>query len=68
MRKRKCEKCGGIVFKNVITTYPLEYFGKQIMVNRVAVKKCQKCQTMIPTSKGKEKLARCINAFSKMIG
>ena len=69
MKKKKiCENCGSSEFKIIITTYPLEYFGKTIMVNRVAVKKCLNCQTMEPTQKGKEKLARCLSAYYDILG
>lgn len=67
-KKKMCENCGGTDFKNMTTTYPLKCFEKTIMVNRVAVKKCLNCQAMVPTQKGKEKLARCVSAYSGMLG
>ena len=62
-KKLSCEKCGGTLFKNLITTYPLDLIDRQIMVQRVSVKKCLDCGTLLPTQRGKEKLARCINAY-----
>ena len=67
MKKKVCENCGSSDFKNLTATYPHKYMDKQIMVNRVAVKKCKKCSTMIPTLKGREKLARCMNAYFDML-
>lgn len=62
-KKLSCEKCGGTSFKNLITTYPLDLIDKQIMVQRVSVKQCLDCKTLFPTTKGKEKLERFLQAF-----
>lgn len=53
-RKQTCESCGGSNFKNMMTTFPLKYFEKTIMVNKVAVKKCLCCDAMEPTKKEKK--------------
>ncbi|MGD9202542.1 MAG: hypothetical protein PVI26_13345 [Chitinispirillia bacterium] len=65
--KFSCDKCGGSSFKNTSTTYPLNLFNKQINVNRVAVKKCLDCQKLFPTTKGKEKLDRALQAYIMMM-
>lgn len=65
--KLSCEKCKGTSFKNLITTYPLNLLNKQIVVQRVSVKKCRDCQTLFPTQKGKEKLDRCLQAYIIMM-
>ena len=62
-KKLSCEKCGATSFKNLITTYPLNFLDRQIMVQRVSVKKCLDCQTLLTSLKGKEKLERCLHAF-----
>ena len=62
-KKPSCKKCGGTSFKNLITTYPLDLIDRQILVQRVSVKKCLDCKTLFPTPKGKEKLERCLQAF-----
>ena len=62
-KKLFCEKCGGTSFKSLIATYPLDLMDRQIMVQRVSVKKCLDCGTLLPTQKGKEKLARCLDAY-----
>ena len=60
----KCNSCGHSTFKNKITTFPLQTFsGKVLNVGRVAVKECLNCHEIVPTSAGKEKLERCLNAF-----
>ncbi len=64
MKKSKfvCECCGSESYKNRITAYavPLPAPGPKAEVGRVPVKVCSNCLHMVPTTKGWEKINRCM--------
>jgi YgiT-type zinc finger domain-containing protein len=60
----ECFKCGGTKLKGKITTFPFTTpFGKTINVSKVPVNECLACHELIPNKKGREKLARCLDAM-----
>ncbi len=62
-KKFKCENCNSSEYKNKITTFPITFPGKQINVQKVAVRECIKCGIITPTEKGNQKLRQCSEAF-----
>jgi YgiT-type zinc finger domain-containing protein len=66
--KLVCPLCQGAKFQKKNTTYPLRMFdGKQINVGRVSVSECSKCQHLIPTKAGAEKIDRCMATMATVL-
>jgi len=58
---RICPSCQGLNFTKKSTTYPIKMFdGKLINIGRVSVHECNKCNHLIPTKAGEEKIGRCM--------
>jgi YgiT-type zinc finger domain-containing protein len=60
-QKFTCPSCHGSKFTKKSTTYPVRMFdGKQVNIGRVSAHECNKCQHLVPTKAGAEKIDRCM--------
>ncbi len=62
-----CDECGGKNFKSHPTTWPLDMGEKKLSIAKVWVRECLACNSMEPTEKGKEKIARGMMAFMDLM-
>jgi len=65
--KRICEQCGSQNLKARLAVYPIKMENKEINVNRVSVRECLDCHTLMPTEKGKEKIERCMMSVMHLL-
>lgn len=57
-KKRICERCGSENLKARRASYPLKVGKRDIEVQRVSVRECLDCHTLMPTDVGQKKINR----------
>jgi YgiT-type zinc finger domain-containing protein len=66
-KKRTCERCDSENLKARRATYPLKVGKRNIEVQRVSVRECLDCHTLMPTEVGQEKINRCTEVFVDLL-
>lgn len=64
--KNKCEKCSAENLKSKTMDVPIKIGAKTIIVQRVPVKYCIKCNDVVPTKAGQEKIQRLMNTMATL--